>query len=134
MIPAGRGQALQTRHYMQRAREAAEEVISRRPRRHEMNFIKTYHESAIKEHLYVTGDFEKAKEAGNALIALDAGWAPSYAELAEVYQKSGDQQRAAELYEQALATLGPPYVGHHLLNAAPTARRSATMNALQAIT
>jgi Tetratricopeptide repeat len=116
MIPAGRGQAPETRHYMQRAREAAEEAISRRPRPHEMNFIKTYYESTIKEHLYVTGDFEKAKEAGNALIALDPGWGPSYGELAEVYQKSGDEQRAAELYEQA-AALGPPYVGHHLLRA-----------------
>lgn len=117
MLPADMGQAAQTRHYMVRAREAAEQAISRRPRPYELNFIKTYYESTIKEHLYVTRDFGKAIQAGEALIALDPVWGPSYGELAEVYQRSGDTRRAAGLYEQA-AELGPPYVGHHLLRAA----------------
>jgi hypothetical protein len=117
MIPAGNRQADATRRYMERAREAAEEAISRRPRAYEMNFIKTYHESAIKEHMYVTGDADKAIEAAEALVALDPVWAPSYGEFAEACQRFGDKRRAAELYEKA-AALGPPYVGLHLLRAA----------------
>ncbi|WNM32732.1 hypothetical protein RKE30_21145 [Streptomyces sp. Li-HN-5-11] len=116
MIPAGKGQAVSTRRYMERTREAAQEAITRRSRPYELNFLKTYYESTLKEHLYVTRDFDKARDAGESLIALDSAWSPSYAELAEVHQRAGDKRRAAELYEEA-AAMGPPYVGHHLLRA-----------------
>jgi tetratricopeptide (TPR) repeat protein len=82
-----------------------------------MNFLKTYYESAIKEHMYLTGDYDRAQEAGDALIALDPVWPPSYAEVAEVHRKFGDTERAAGLFEKA-AALGPPYVGHHMAAAA----------------
>lgn len=117
MVPAARGNARETRRYMQLARDAAEETIAQRPRASEMNTIKTYYESAMKEHLYVTRDFDSAEEAGLALIALDPAWSPSYGELAAVYQKMGKLDRTAELCEQA-AQVGAPYVGHHLLRAA----------------
>jgi len=116
MLPAAIGRAETTRTYMQRARETAEETIAQRPRAFEQNLIKTYHESTIKEHLYVTKDFEKAEEADRSLVDLDPAWAPSYAELAEVYQRWKRLEDAADCYEQA-AAVGPPYVGLHLLKA-----------------
>ncbi|RKN38374.1 tetratricopeptide repeat protein [Streptomyces hoynatensis] len=117
MIPAGKRQAAATRRYMERTREAAQEAIRRRQEPYELNFLKTYYESTLKEHMYVTGDADLALEAGEALIALDPAWAPSHAELAEAHLRFGDRRRAAERYEEAV-TLGPPYVGHHLLGAA----------------
>jgi tetratricopeptide (TPR) repeat protein len=117
MIPAAKRDADKTREYMERAHDAAREQVSTSSRAYEMNSIKTYYESTMKEHMYVTGDFESAEEAGRALISLDPAWAPSYGELAEAYQKFGKPEQAAELYEKAAAA-GPPYMGYHLLQAA----------------
>ena len=117
MIPAARGEPVKTRLFMRYAREAAEETIKRRPRAYEMHFLKTYHESSLKEHMYVTRDLAAAEEAGRALIDLDPWWAPSYGELAEAYARFGRHEQAADLYERAVRT-GPPYVAHHLVRAA----------------
>jgi tetratricopeptide (TPR) repeat protein len=117
MIPAAKKDAGKTREYMKLAHEAAQEKVSACPRAYEMNTVKTYYESAMKEHMYVTGNLEAAEEAGRALIALDPAWSPSYGELAEAYQKFGKLDQAAELYDNAVA-VGPPYVGYHLLHAA----------------
>lgn len=117
MVPAAEGAAATTRRYMEYAREAAENTMARRPRAYETHFLKTYHESSLKEHMYLTRDLDKAEEAGQALIALDPSWAPSYGELAEAYVAFGRTEKAAHLYEQAVAA-GPPYVGHHMLRAA----------------
>jgi tetratricopeptide (TPR) repeat protein len=117
MLPAARGKASETRKFMELAREAAEQTIALRPGAYELNTIKTYYESTMKEHMYVTKNFEAAEEAGHALITLDPVWAPSYGELAEVYEFFGRVAQAAEFYERA-AEAGPPYWGHHLLRAA----------------
>jgi len=117
MLPASKGRASETRRYMELARDAAEATGSDVASSFDMNNLKTYYESSVKEHMYVSGDFESAEEAGSALIALDPAWAPSYAELAEVYAKFGNRTRAAELFEQAVHT-GPPYVALHTLRAA----------------
>ncbi|MEV8327642.1 hypothetical protein [Kitasatospora sp. NPDC056731] len=117
MLPAAKGKADATRTYMRRARETAEETIAKRPRAFERNLIKTYYESTLKEHLYLTGDLEKAEQAGLDLVELDPVWAPSHAELAEVYERWERIEDAALWYEKAAAA-GPPYVGHHLLKAA----------------
>lgn len=117
MVPAAQRDTSQTRHYMEQARETAEDAVRRSPRAYELNLIKTYHESSLKEHMHVTRNFDKAKESGFALIALDRSWAPSYGELAEVYQKFGKVEQAARLFERA-AELGPPYYGNHLYSAA----------------
>jgi tetratricopeptide (TPR) repeat protein len=113
MVPAAQGSASATRRCMQRARNAAVDTITRRPRAYEQHFLKTYHESTLKEHLFVTGDRDRAVAAGQALIDLDPVWSVSYGELAEAYLRFGDRRRAAELYETA-ARIGPPYLGHHL--------------------
>ncbi|MFC9718367.1 tetratricopeptide repeat protein [Micrococcus luteus] len=117
MLPAAQGLKDETREYMEKARRAADMAVEANPGPVQMNFIKTYYESTLKEHLYVTRDFGQAVEAGTELIQLDPGWSVSYGELAEVYEKFGRKEDAAHLYMKA-AELGPPYVGHHLLRAA----------------
>ncbi|GAB2616465.1 hypothetical protein GCM10027168_56110 [Streptomyces capparidis] len=117
MVPAASGDAVATRRSMDRAREAADVCTGSEARAADMNMIKTYYESAIKEYLYVQRDIDAAEEAGRSLIALDPVWSVSYGELAEVYLRSKRVERAAQMYEQAAAT-GPPYVAHHLLKAA----------------
>lgn len=128
MVPAATGNAGATRRYMDRAREAAEAATTvERGRAFALNAVKTYYESALKEHLYVRRDPEAAEEAGRALIDLDPAWSPSYGELAEVHERTGRVERAAELYEQAADT-GPPYVAHHLLKAATCRERSGDLD------
>ncbi|WP_375790685.1 hypothetical protein ACE102_25400 [Bradyrhizobium sp. vgs-9] len=117
MVPAAKGDALLTRDYMGRAKAAAVQARSAKPSAFEMNGIKTYYESTIKEHMYVTKDIDRALAAADDLIALDPNWSPSYGECADANRSFGRLEAAAELYEYA-ARLGPPYVGHHLLQAA----------------
>lgn len=117
MVPAAKGDAATTRRFMRYAQAAAQETFTRRPRAYEMHFMKTYHESSVKEHMYVTRDLDAAEQAGHALIALDPTWAPSYGELADAYRMFGRLDQAAQLYETAVEA-GPPYLGNHLLAAA----------------
>ncbi len=116
MVPAACGDAAQTRDYMRRAQETALQPSALRPSVFDLNALKTYYESTIKEHMYVTKDLERALAAGKDLIALDPKWSPSYGELADCYRAFGRIEEAAEFYEIA-ARMGPPYVGHHLLQA-----------------
>lgn len=117
MVPAAEKDADATRNEMRKALELAQMTGTAAEKLTNRNLVKTYYESAIKEHMYVTGDLEKAVEAGEMLIVFDPAWSPSYGELAEVHVRIGNMARAAELYESA-ARLGPPYVCHHLFKAA----------------
>lgn len=119
MVPAAEGDAVATRNYMKRAQAAAESGSDPGGERGAagLNAIKTYHESAIKEHMYVRRDIAAAEEAARALIELDPAWSISYGELAEVHVLAKRPEQASELYEQAAVT-GPPYVAYHLLKAA----------------
>jgi len=117
MVPAARGEVETTRRYMEQARVAASMTLDRRNRPYELHLMKTYHESSLKEHLYLNRDLERVEESGRALIDLDPAWSPSYGELAEAYVKFGRFDEAAGLFDQA-ASIGPPYVGYHELNAA----------------
>lgn len=74
MIPAAKGDKAATRELMLRARRTAEETLVSRPRAYETHFLKTYHESALKEHMYLTGDKDAALAEADALIALDPYW------------------------------------------------------------
>jgi hypothetical protein len=114
MVPAAAGDSAATRDYMERARAAAEAGGGSGAA--ELNSIKTYHESSIKEHMYLRRDVTAAERAARALIELDPAWSISYGELAEVYVQAERPLQAAEMYEQAVAT-GPPYVAYHLLKA-----------------
>jgi tetratricopeptide (TPR) repeat protein len=117
MVPAAEGDAEVTRRYMGYARDTADTAFARRPRAYEMHFMKTYHESSLKEHMYVTKNLDRAEESGRALIALDPAWSPSYGELAEAYVKFGRLAQAAHWYDKAVE-MGPPYLGYHLFHAA----------------
>lgn len=117
MIPASRGDKTGTRKLMLCARHAAEKTLNARSRVYELHFLKTYHESALKEHMYVTGDKDAALAEADSLIALDPLWSASYGEKAEVYQRFGDPEAAAICFERA-GRCGPPYVGHHFFCAA----------------
>jgi tetratricopeptide (TPR) repeat protein len=117
MIPASRGDMPSTRKLMLCARQAAEKTLNARPRVYELHFLKTYHESALKEHMYITSDKDAALAEADALIALDPYWSASYGEKAEIYQKFGDSEAAAICFERA-GRCGPPYVGHHFFCAA----------------
>lgn len=117
MVPAAQGASGTTRRYMQRARDAAEEKMAENPSPAAMNLVKTYYESSLKEQAFVNRDLDAALAAGQALIDLDPVWAPSYGEVAEVYEKFGKLDEAARFYERAAQT-GPPYIGHHLTCAA----------------
>ncbi|MFD9002370.1 hypothetical protein ACFV0T_15560 [Streptomyces sp. NPDC059582] len=122
MVPAARGKAELTRRYMEFTRDTAAHSLMRRPQAYEAHFLKTYHESSLKEHMYVTRDADQAEESGLALIALDPAWSPSYGELAEAHVLFGRLEAAAALYEKAVE-IGPPYYGHHLLRAADVRER-----------
>jgi hypothetical protein len=126
MVPAAKGDASLTHDYMRRAEAAALESYAVRPTAFELNAIKTFYESTIKEHMYVTKNLEGALAAAEKLIALDPNWSPSFGEMADANRHFGRLEEAAALYEHA-ARMGPPYVGHHLLQAA---RCRATLNAL----
>jgi hypothetical protein len=117
MVPAATADAALTRDYMRRAEETALESYALRTGAFELNALKTYHESAIKEHMYVTKDVDRALKAAKDLVALDPNWSPSYGEMADAYCWFGRPEEAAEFYERA-ARMGPPYVAHHLLQAA----------------
>lgn len=117
MVPAAKGDTAATRQYMASARDAAESAISEQPGAYEMHLRKTYYESSLKEHMYVTKNFSRAEESGRALIALDPLWSPSYGELAEAFSFFKHPAEAVLLYEQAII-LGPPYVAHHRIAAA----------------
>ncbi|MBF6299073.1 hypothetical protein IU459_16205 [Nocardia amamiensis] len=116
MLPAARRDSSMTRRCMEIAHDAAETSVQHSSYASSVNALKTYHESTLKEHLYVTRDLDRAEAAGQALVDLDPVWSPSYGELAEVYEAFGRTERAAEMYERA-TTLGPPYVRHHLYRA-----------------
>lgn len=117
MVPAATGQPGGARRYMEKALEAAELAEQTSPGADARNARKTYLESTIKEHLYVTGDLDAALAAGLALVDLDPVWSLSHGELAEVHERREETELAAERYEEA-ARLGPPSVGHHLVRAA----------------
>jgi hypothetical protein len=117
MVPAARAAVRSTQRYMRLAERAAQRSVDTSPGALSMNAIKTYHESTLKEHVYVTNDFGAAWAAGQTLIDLDPAWSPSYGELAAACVGFGRLEQAAGLYTQAVRS-GPPYVGLHLIGAA----------------
>ncbi len=117
MIPAAKGDAHTTQRYMTYARRSADDMVAQRPFAYELHLVKTYHESSIKEYMYVTPDPDRAVDAALKLIDLDPAWAPSYGELGDACVRFHKLDIAAEAYERAIE-LGPPYFGHHLLQAA----------------
>jgi tetratricopeptide (TPR) repeat protein len=132
MIPAREKDSRGTSREMDCARAAAEETPRTNEFAYERHFMKTYHESALKQHMYVTGDETLAQEAGRALIQLDPAWPLSYAELAEAQLHFGHVYSAARLFEKA-GLMGPPYAAMNLYRAADAYRRAGDQANAQAI-
>lgn len=118
MVPAGRRDADLTRRVMRQAGRVAEEAIAHAGSGAlELTLRKTYHESSVKEYLYVSRDREQALHHADRLVDLDPPWSISHGEKAEVCRSFGMLEEAAENFDAA-AAVGPPYVRHHLLQAA----------------
>ncbi len=127
MIPAAKGDKVATRETMLAARRAADITMKIRPRAYEAHFLKTYHESSIKEHMFVTGDYQAAIREGESLLSLDPVWSISFGEVAEVHRHFGDFSTAATYFEEG-ACCGPPYVGHHIYSAATCHEAAGELN------
>jgi tetratricopeptide (TPR) repeat protein len=109
MIPYSKGNIADTRSNMQKAYDYAYKAIPKNEL-HEIikvDALKTVHESELKEHLYLTKDYEKALKVGMDLIELDPNWTISYQESAEVYLAMNQYENALKMYQKAL-TLGFP--------------------------
>jgi tetratricopeptide (TPR) repeat protein len=114
MVPAKDGDAAETRRLMQRAHNLAERGVGCNETDYgALNNLKTYWESTLKEHMFVTRDREAALAAASSLIDLDPAWSPSYAERADMLRHFGDIAGALNSYRKAVA-IGPPYYGYHL--------------------
>jgi len=116
MVPARVKRADTTRALMERARTTAERA-ERSGAMHDRHLVKTYYESSIKEFMHVTRDPERALASTLALIDVDPTWSVSWGERAETLAFFGQREEAAAAYDRAVR-LGPPYVRHHLMNAA----------------
>ena len=117
MAPAADNDAEKTQLYMDLAKAKAEDSIKDLNSPYEMHLLKTYYESTIKQHMYLTRDLELAEINAKALIKLDPNWSPSYGAFAQIEGHFGKPYIAAKLYLKA-AEIGAPYIGHHYFNAA----------------
>ncbi|WP_299694181.1 hypothetical protein [uncultured Tateyamaria sp.] len=124
MVPAARGDRSGTRDYMLAAYAHAQEAIDLRPTYYELNLKKTYFESTLKEHMYVTRDYDAARDVATALLELDPIWSASHGEVAECHAAFANFEAAATSFETA-ARLGPPYFAHHLFAAGQMWERAA---------
>ncbi|WP_131618123.1 hypothetical protein [Roseivivax marinus] len=124
MLPAARNDPKRTRAYMAKAEYNAHAAIRADDNRglSALNQLKTFHESSIKEFIYVDPDYRRALKSAQELVALDPYWPLSLAEKGEVHERFGEHEAAAECFERA-AALGPPYVGLHLRKAATSRLR-----------
>lgn len=128
MVPAAARDAKLTRAMMERAFESANEGAGQDGAMSDLNLLKTYFESALKEYTYVAPDFSKVEEIGQSLIEIDPNWSPSYGEIADSCRKFGEFEKAALLYETAVE-MGPPYIRHHLLALARCNQKIGRKNA-----
>ncbi|MEI8633008.1 hypothetical protein P4S72_15405 [Vibrio sp. PP-XX7] len=87
MIPASKGNIVDTRKHMIMAEEYAKQAIPQtRSEKHKaFDSYKTIVESSLKEMLYMGDRYEEAEELGKELIGMDPLLSISWHELAEVY-------------------------------------------------
>lgn len=112
MVPAATKDISATRDAMESAKRFAYEAIQARGPAYAANYLKTYYESSIKEHLYVSGDIDQALDAACKLVELDPEWSESWAELGEVYEKRGEIEAAEKAYARAMSLGAPYYLVH----------------------
>ncbi|WP_448511804.1 tetratricopeptide repeat protein [Photorhabdus laumondii] len=103
MVPAATGDSSATRVLMLKAQHFAESLEPQNDLEEALAATakKTVLESSIKEMLYVSQDFDAAEQYGLELISLDPHWSINYQELAEVYIKKSEYEKALEQYKNA---------------------------------
>ncbi|WP_250886664.1 tetratricopeptide repeat protein [Bacillus sp. SM2101] len=111
MIPAETGDSLETRKEMEKCLYFANKLEPKSDFQKvvRLDVFKTYYESTIKEHMYLTKDLAKAEEAGLKLISLDPNWSISYQELGDVYMQMGAFEKALNEYRKAKKLILPRY-------------------------
>lgn len=109
MIPAAANQVDTTRKTMSRAESLAKAAVQKSSDPFTLNDLKTYLESALKEHIYVSKEFDKAESIGIALLKLDPHWSPNWFEVAELYMHTDKHERARQMLLKAIE-IGPPYL------------------------
>lgn len=104
MIFADRGDIAKTREIMLSALAEASKITPQNDIEEfvKFNLIKTYHESSVKEYLYVKKDLEAALESAHKIIELDPHWSISHQELADIYLKMKKYDQALKCYERSL--------------------------------
>jgi tetratricopeptide (TPR) repeat protein len=104
MIPAERGDVEATQFYMDRAGEFAEAADPKLPLDEFSRFDarKTVLESSLKEKLYISTDFDAARDVATRLLALDPNWSISYHEAAEIELRAEEFDAALTLFRRAL--------------------------------
>ncbi|MFY4695268.1 hypothetical protein [Burkholderia glumae] len=127
MVPAAKKDIVQTREIMASARIHALEAIEARGQVFARNYLKTYYESSVKEHLYVSSDLDRALEAADRLVELDPHWSESWYERGEVYQRRGEFEKAEKQYDVAVS-LGAPYYLMHAYQRACCRLRSGRID------
>lgn len=109
MIPAATSQADVTRKTMSRAESFAKAALQESTDPFTLNDLKTYLESALKEHIYLSKEFDKAESIAIALLKLDPHWSPNWFEVAELYMHIGKHEKARQMLLKAIE-IGPPYL------------------------
>ncbi|KER03885.1 hypothetical protein LGZ99_06865 [Photorhabdus temperata] len=103
MVPASVSNPSATRTLMLKAQHVAESLEPQNDLEEVLAATakKTVLESSIKEMLYVSQNFDAAEQYGLKLISLDPHWSINYQELAEVYIKKSEYEKALEQYNNA---------------------------------
>ncbi|MCT8343574.1 hypothetical protein LG003_12165 [Photorhabdus kleinii] len=103
MVPAATGDSSATCALMLKAQHFAESLEPQNDLEEALAATakKTVLESSIKEMLYVNQDFDAAEQYGLELISLDPHWSINYQELAEVYIKKSEYEKALKQYKNA---------------------------------
>ncbi|SFS95619.1 tetratricopeptide repeat protein [Marininema halotolerans] len=103
MIPAAKQLVKETREEMEKALYFAKAAKPSNPLEscRKLDAMKTCFESELKEHLYLSKDYEQAERAGFDLIQTDPDWSISYHELAEVYMKVNKLEEALAMFQKS---------------------------------
>ncbi|SDW44512.1 hypothetical protein SAMN05444487_103168 [Marininema mesophilum] len=111
MVPAAKQLVKETREEMEHALHFANiaKPTNRLEECRKLDAMKTCFESELKEHLYLSKDYEQAERAGFDLIQTDPHWSISYHEMAEVYMKLNKIEEALSMFRKS-AEVGLPRI------------------------
>lgn len=111
MVPANDQLIEETRKEMKNALDYATlaKPQNRLDECRKLDALKTCYESELKEHLYLSRNYDRAEQAGFNLINTDPNWSISYHEMGELYLKLNKVDQALSMFRKA-AELGLPRI------------------------